>query len=629
MSNPSVPTLNPWLNNASSDSKLQATNVATEDKKEKELKKQTNNTQDDHKKEAMEQGKEQNKLNKAKDNQHESIEQGKQNKDQQNKGKKRKNQRKKNKKNRRNKRRQANKPNHPPAYPFRNRKPKKTQSNVAHYDTDEELNKLHNDTDDDCDLNQDEIPTQTPKKDDSIQDQTETKQPETPNDDSKSPSESQNTDNTDSKPKQESISLQVDAQWDYDELMDNKQLVLGCKYKWNFCSSYFSTQTLEHIYDAAFPTPSPTQSATYDAMLKESIHDVTKYHRKTMEDALRIQFENFADNYCIQFSDSILMFNGIEGKNHMKKGRSVRVGFFPRNDSNNNKKQGKLEMLVCYADNKQFIAESQQFLGLKIGKGEIADFRYESRRWALAEDAAFTEMHGTAPTGEKWMDIALVVGVAIVNRLLNPSLPEPHRMNSIYKQEHVDITELLPPFDGLESLVKNDGLWWIEVEKRIHVPKGFDVDDGSSLEGSLKDFIDDSVVEAPVNISNLMNDNFNNAKQGEGGGMLNDYLMSLKQYNESMDKTYEMGEEEEDDDYAQFIDETIAEDVKNLLDNSLDESLDANETTSDIKKESTGDSDTEKVNRKRDIKEMEKGEAESNIKNEDHTDEPPAKKQKV
>ena len=176
--------------------------------------------------------------------------------------------------------------------------------------------------------------------------------------------------------------------WDFEQLMANKTFLFNCKYRWNFCSTYFKEENLEHIYTASWPKPTPEQTNKYDLMLKDCIETVTKYHSKTMDQEFSEQFTNFSNKFRIQFCDEILLFNGMtEGRDLTnEKGRSVRVGFFRKDDGNDgqneneneNQNGDKLEMIVCYADNKQFVAECQQFFGLKIG-----DFEYSSRKWML------------------------------------------------------------------------------------------------------------------------------------------------------------------------------------------------------------------------------------------------------
>ena len=449
----------------------------------------------------------------------------------------------------------------------------------------------------------------------------------------------------------------IDDSWDFEELMANKTFLFGTKYRWNFCSTYFKEENLEHIYSASWAKPSKQKLIKYDSMLTESIQTVTKYHSKTMEKELIQQFKDFSNNFRIQFSDQILLFNGMtEGREVTnEKGRSVRVGFFRKNkenDTNTNKNKNtdnnkmeenkendqsqpnedeimvnngdKLEMIVCYADNKQFVAECQQFFGLKID-----DFQYESRKWALAEEPAWTDIKGNVDTiYKKWMDIGLIIGISIINRLLNPSLPQKSRINSIYRQELFDVTDLLPPFDDIQSLLKNDDIWWNELEKRIEREEQISKtpSEASSYQDSLKDFIDNSYQEDQIPIEKALmcygglaglvaNNNNNNNDRG----MMMPFLENIKEYNEENDADYQDdGEDDDEEDYEKYVDESITDDFVTFIRENKQNTNDNNGTT--------------KTNRKRKIDQINANNVETIAKDDNDKigdDQPPSKKRKV
>merc|ERR1712129_606133 len=79
---------------------------------------------------------------------------------------------------------------------------------------------------------------------------------------------------------------------------------------------------------------------------------------------------------------------------------------------------------------------------------------YEARKWVLAEDTPGT-LAECPDNYEKWMDVALVVGVMAINRLLN------------HTGKIFDVSELLPPFDGLDDLIENDVEWWTKMRTMI------------------------------------------------------------------------------------------------------------------------------------------------------------------
>ena len=152
-------------------------------------------------------------------------------------------------------------------------------------------------------------------------------------------------------------------------------------------------------------------------------------------------------------------------------------------------------MWVAYADNEEFEEDWQQLMCIGIGDSANKDlnnskldnwFRYESRKWALCEDAPYTNWGGTVPDSSSggdngWLDVALLLGVSVLDRV-----------------EGVDVTQLLPPFDDLKSLLhpRNAAVWWEEVQKRI------DEDDGYSDE--VNEYVDNDFGEIDENA----NDNF-------------------------------------------------------------------------------------------------------------------------
>merc|ERR1712228_382015 len=225
-------------------------------------------------------------------------------------------------------------------------------------------------------------------------------------------------------------------------------------------------------------------------------------------------------------------------------------------------------------DNKQFVAESQQFFGIKCG-----NFCYESRKWALSEDPAFTMQKGESLENiyEKWMDIALVVGISIINRLLNPSLPDTKRINSIHRQSIFDVSDLLPPFDDFKSLIKNDELWWSELQKRVDREDRFASD--SEYDGSLKEFVDDK--DANKNALDVGNVDFKmNINQNVNAcGMMNEFLAKIKEiddYDEDKDDDYNVNEGNGDDDCEEdedYVDQTFEEDMKGFEDGKNDKSI--------------------------------------------------------
>ena len=212
----------------------------------------------------------------------------------------------------------------------------------------------------------------------------------------------------------------------------------------------------------------------------------------------------------------------------------------------------------------------------------------------------------------------MILGVSIINRLLNPSLPTKHRINSIYRQTIFDVTDLLPPFDDLKSLLKNDGIWWTELEKRLNreQQKSKTPSEMSSYQGSLKDFIDDTIKESPIDIQNALQ-GLNGLNGLNQRGMMTQFLQNVKEYNEENDLDYNQdhdgnddNDDNDDDDYEKYVDDDIADDFIKLLGNNQDDDTNTNNMDNQ-----------NGINRKRKFGEMKNSEKDK--------DQPQPKKQKV
>ena len=175
----------------------------------------------------------------------------------------------------------------------------------------------------------------------------------------------------------------------------------------------------------------------------------------------------------------------------------------------------------------------------------------------------------------------------------------------------------MAPFDDLKSLIENTDIWWNELDKRLINKERSIGSCKSSLAGSLKDFIDDTIQDDmltnPLMLTHMNHLGYLQFQSGHAG-FLNTFLQQQRQQQYGdIDKNedYKLDDENDDDDEDErYIDDTIEEDYTDLIGF---QDLNKNVNVNDNKNVENGNS------KKRSL----------DLSNDNIINVPPAKKQKI